>query len=94
MKDFIEKTLEEWNKLKEDIVHTNKYEGQLPDIIAEKFLRSKLQELANKHREELKEWARKTKEEAEDGRYRNEGERWLNGYDCAMYDLLTKLNQE
>ncbi len=40
-----------------------------------------------------KNWAKERREMIDNHEYcKNEGERWENGYDCAMYDILQELN--
>lgn len=44
-------------------------------------------------REGLKKWANDMRDKVERGEYcENEGKRWANGYDCAMYDVLKALS--
>jgi hypothetical protein len=44
---------------------------------------------------EVIEWAKDMRKKVDKGEYcKNEGERWANGYDCAMYDLLSLISKQ
>lgn len=58
------------------------------------LLSSQRSSLLHEWKEKVGKWASEKRKQLDKHEYcKNEGERWENGYDCAMYDLTCLLDE-